>query len=882
MNKRRIVLQCLIILVFAIFLGFTNSPKKLPKLEMSIPVISSVWNWMQGSSIKYGLDLQGGTQLDYEIDLSDAKTRNADDNRDNDVNIERLLDGVKDVIEKRVNSLGVSETNIYLSKALDEQHIVVELPGVKDLEEAKNRVGKVVQLEFKTEKGEPTKEEIAAIEKNAESFLKKVLKEKEIADLEAYSEDLLKPNQVEIKKDEKKYLDELPTDFQEVVKTLPLNTLHGKLIKAKEASYIFNLGQVQQPEGFNLLRVTAKNKELRKKPVNAESFETVLKEIGIDPTDDQFYREQDFPSKSLAKEVKALEPDEISDVIESDEGYFIVKLKEVLKEDESENAEPSIRTAHILLKTEKEEVLKEENPLKDIPTTTTPEEKQKLERENLEIVRSNAGAKKENLKILAKNKIIASKNEKIKEKAEKILTEVKANPEKFSELARKYSEDPSYLKGGDLGYAAPTTYVEPYRNAAMALEKGKFSESLVESIFGYHIIKLIDKKEPSEVISKVQLIQAESKEKADELLRRLREEDLYTVERVWFNAVPDPWKETGLDARYFKRADVAYDQLTFRPYVSISFNDEGGKLFEKITEENVKKRIGIFVGGEFISAPVVQEKISGGNAQITLGETNAQLALQEANNLAASLNAGSIPAPLKKPNEITISASLGDEAFQRSLKAGILGILLVALFMLLYYRFLGLIASAALLLYGLILIFVTQSEVPPSLAAFLSLILWIGFVFTLLKTKVDFLGKTIFMILSIAGALFVFTLLSSASVLTLAGVAGLILSIGMAVDANILIFERMKEEFAVGKPFSAVVKDGFDRAWSSILDSNVSTLITCTILYFFGTSIIQGFAYNLAAGVIVSMFTAITVSRAFILLFEGTKIEQVYWLWKRK
>jgi protein-export membrane protein SecD len=104
----------------------------------------------------------------------------------------------------------------------------------------------------------------------------------------------------------------------------------------------------------------------------------------------------------------------------------------------------------------------------------------------------------------------------------------------------------------------------------------------------------------------------------------------------------------------------------------------------------------------------------------------------------------------------------------------------------------------------------------------------------------------------------------------------------MAVDANILIFERMKEEFAVGKPFGAVVKDGFDRAWSSILDSNVSSLITCAILYFFGTSIIQGFAYNLAAGVIVSMFTAITVSRAFILLFEGTNIEKIHWLWKRK
>ncbi|MDZ4217034.1 MAG: MMPL family transporter, partial [Candidatus Gracilibacteria bacterium] len=368
------------------------------------------------------------------------------------------------------------------------------------------------------------------------------------------------------------------------------------------------------------------------------------------------------------------------------------------------------------------------------------------------------------------------------------------------------------------------------------------------------------------------ITQEEAQEKADELLKRVREEDVYTVERIWFNTIPYPWEETELDGRYFKRADVAYDQQTFRPYVQVQFDDTGAELFEKITGDNVGKMIGIFVGGEFISSPVVNEKIAGGIAQITLGQTNVQVALQEANNLSQSLNAGSVPAPLKKPNELNIGATLGQESLQKSLMAGALGLLLVALFMILYYRFLGILAFLSLVVYGLFLTFVIQSEVMPLIAIAMTFVLWIAFSLRLFTAKIDGIAKALFLAFSVMGVLFVFQVLVNPIVLTLAGVAGLILSIGMAVDANILIFERMKEEFAEGKSFHTAVADGFERAWSSILDSNVSSLITCAILFSFGSSIIKGFAINLAAGIVISMFTAIAVTRTFIFVFEGTRL----------
>lgn len=894
--KKRVWRNIILIALFSVFLGLVDNPSKFPVLEKEIPVITSVWNWIQGTKFNLGLDLQGGTQLDYEIDLTDARQRNLDEDPNNDVDIEALLNGVKDVIEKRVNSLGVAEPNIYLSSAGDEEHIVVELPGVKDIKEAKDRVGKVVQLEFKTEKAEPTPEEIAAVSQSADEYIKKIKAEEKIEDLETYLEDTAVPNQIEYRKSEKAFLDQLPEEFKEIVKNLEPNIFHPSVIKAKEASYIYNNGQLQQPEGFNIIRVVEKSTEMRKSPVNAEDFGKIMKESGGEKSEKYFHEDELQPSE-LVNELGALENGEISGVVETEAGFFILKMDNKMSADESENPSEQIHTAHILLKTQTPEVLKEEKPLKEIPADATEEDKVKIEQENKTISEENETIKQQNAAVQTRNKDMEVKNAEIKAKAGTVLTQLKENPDRFTELAKQYSEDSSAEKGGDLGYAAPTTYVEPYREAALALEKGAFTQELVESQFGYHIIKLLDKKSPDEEIYQFSSIQIcfkgaanceseltkeEAKAKADEALKRVREEVVYTVERVWFNAIPDPWLKSELDGRYFKRADVAYDQITYRPYVLVSFNDEGAKLFEELTEKNINKRIGIFVGGEFISAPVVQEKISGGTAQITLGTTNVQIALKEANELAQSLNAGSIPAPLKKPNELNIGASLGSEALQKSLNAGLLGMILVAAFMIFYYRFLGLLATVALFIYGLFLMFIIQAEVPPILALAVSLVMWIAFVYKLFQTKIDGFGKAIFLIMSIFGVLFIYVVLTIPIVLTLAGVAGILLSLGMAVDANILIFERIKEEFAQGKNFVAAINDGFDRAWSSILDSNVSSLITCAILFLLGTSIIKGFAINLAVGIVISMFTAITITKAFMLVWQGTALEKIDWLWKKK
>lgn len=903
MNKSRVWRHFLLILLFLVFLGLTINPKPFGKLEpITTPGVSVVWNnlvvgpwnWMQDSRILLGLDLQGGTQLDYEIDLRQANEFNQDDDDSNDVDITQLLEGVKDVITRRVDSLGVSEAEIYLSSVGEEQHIVVEMPGVEDIDEAKDKVGKVVQLEFKTEKEEPTDEEIAEITTKAEDYRDKLAAEGEIEDLEAYMEDDIVPDRVVYKKNEKQFIDEFPGEFRNEIEALELNTFSNELIRAQETDYVYLDGQFVQPEGYNILRVTAVEKELRKLPRNAESFDTVLEELGQTASEEDVAVE-DVQPEELGLEVSTLGQGEITGVVDSEEGFFIGQLRKKISAHEGED--PQIRTSHILLKTEKAEALKELNTLAEIPDDATEEERAEIEASNKALEEENATLEADNAEIEARNAETEENNAAQKAQAEELLAKIKEDPSQFEDLAREFSEDSSAEQGGDLGYSLPTAYVEAYREAALALEKGEITDELVESPFGYHIIKLVDLKQPDEERLQYAAMQVcyegakgcestlskeDAKAQADELLRRVREESVYTVERVWFNAVPDPWRTTELDGRFFKRADVAYNPTNNRPYVQVQFNDEGAELFEQITGDNVDKRIAIFVGGEFINAPVVQEKISGGIAQITLGSANPNIAVQEATELARSLNAGSIPAPLKKPNELNIGATLGAQSLEHSQKAGVLGLALVILFMIVWYRGLGLMSALSLVVYGFFLIFIIQSQINPVIALLLTFGMWLAFALSLSQSKMDGLAKFIFLMMSILGVYFLFSVLITPIVLTLAGVAGMILSIGMAVDANILIFERIKEEFAEGKSYYLAVKDGFDRAWTSILDSNVSTLITCGILYSFGTSIIKGFAINLAVGVVISMFTAISVSRTFLYLFEGTALEKVKWLWKRK
>ena len=264
-----------------------------------------------------------------------------------------------------------------------------------------------------------------------------------------------------------------------------------------------------------------------------------------------------------------------------------------------------------------------------------------------------------------------------------------------------------------------------------------------------------------------------------------------------------------LTGRYLKKAILDFDQTTFEPIISLEFNDEGGKLFAKMTKENVGKSIAIFLDGAPISVPNVREEITGGKAQIT-----GQFTPQEAKLLVQRLNSGALPVPVSLISQQSVGPTLGEKFLAKGIMAGIYGMILVSLFLILWYRLPGLAAVLALGLYTIIIL-------------------------------------ALFKLIPVT--------------LTAAGIAGFILSVGMAVDANILIFERMKEELKKGKNLQSAVSEGFSRAWLSIRDSNISSLITAGILFWMGTSMIKGFALTLGVGILISMFSAITVSRTFLL-----------------
>lgn len=280
-------------------------------------------------------------------------------------------------------------------------------------------------------------------------------------------------------------------------------------------------------------------------------------------------------------------------------------------------------------------------------------------------------------------------------------------------------------------------------------------------------------------------------------------------------AAEDPnYVVTELTGKYLKKASLVFDQTTNQPKVLLTFNDEGKRLFAELTKANVGKTIAIYLDGAPISVPVVREAILDGNAEIS-----GNFTVPEARELVGRLNSGALPVPIHLLSTQTIGATLGERALDAGIRAGVVGVLIVAIFLIFWYRLPGIVATLALGIY-------------------------------------------------IAVMLAIFKLIPVT--LTAAGIAGFILSIGMAVDANILIFERMKEELKKGKDLSDAMHDGFARAWLSIRDSNISSILSAIILFWFGTSLVKGFALTLGLGVLVSMFSAITVSRTFLYAL-GTK-----------
>ncbi len=277
---------------------------------------------------------------------------------------------------------------------------------------------------------------------------------------------------------------------------------------------------------------------------------------------------------------------------------------------------------------------------------------------------------------------------------------------------------------------------------------------------------------------------------------------------------PEAFEDTGLTGKYLSRASLQFGSGgggvgLSQPTVRVDFNAEGAKIFGDLTGNNVGRLIAIFLDGTIVSAPVVNEKIGDGTAIIS-GNFSADAAKE----LVRSLNLGALPVPIVLVSTQSIGATLGEEALRAGVVAGIVGFIALALFMLFWYRIPGLVAVVSLTIYVVIML-------------------------------------VLFKLIPV--------------VLTAAGIAGFILSVGLAVDANVLIAERIKEELAAGKKLDAAIREGFARAWLAIRDSNIAHIIAGVILFWFGTALIKGFALVFSLGVIISMFSAITISRTFLL-----------------
>lgn len=407
--------------------------------------------------------------------------------------------------------------------------------------------------------------------------------------------------------------------------------------------------------------------------------------------------------------------------------------------------------------------------------------------------------------------ILDNMNSQAKIKAEGILKKALAGDD-FAALAKENSQDPgSKDKGGDLDFVKKGAFVPEFDKVLFEgnLQGGEIYNQLVETQYGWHIIKKI-----------------EQRGEGDDL--EIHSAHILISKMANPAAAQKNYVSTGLTGKNLKNAAVEFqNQGLSEPQVALQFDAEGAKLFADLTKKNLEKTIAIYLDGQIISAPRVQSEITNGQAVIT-----GNFTVDQAKLLVRNLNEGALPVPITRISEESVDASLGVIFLQKSLKAGLIGLLVVMLFMIIYYRFLGVIASVALLIYAALMVSIFK------LSAFSP---W-------------------------------------QITLTLPGIAGFILSIGMAVDANILIFERTKEEIRRGRHILGAVEEGFKRAWTSIRDGNVSSIITSLILINMGTGFVKGFAVTLVIGVLVSMFTAVVITRTILRFVMGEWIEDRLYL----
>lgn len=610
-----------------------------------------------------GLDLQGGTRLEYEADLSKVPAADR----------QEAVNGVRDVIERRVNALGVSEPLVQTTQAGDRWRVSAELAGVSNIQDAIDMIGKTPILEFKTE-GPTTQRELTADEQAQIT--------KSAADAKINADALLRA--------------------------------------------------AQQP-GANFADLAAR----------ATSSST--------PIPSEFIRGNTGLASLYAQLRNDAATGTVGRVIETPAANYVVRV------DERKAVSKEVMGNHLLISYT--------GAQGGIVTTLTKEQ---------------AKAKIDDLK-------------------------KQATPQNFLDLIKRESVEPDASStAGFLDWTEEnpadlnaTRYVPEFSKPYFALPKGQISD-VVESPFGFHLILKSDERPVYDVRATVATF------------KKMTKEDIIPV--------GDGWTVTKLTGKQLQSARVDFNQQTGAIQVALQFNDEGKALFGEITRANVGKRVGIFIDGTLISAPVVQTEISGGQAVIT-----GSGSLDEAKTLARNLQEGALPVPINLIAQQTIGASLGVDSLQASLKSGLIGFLLVALFMILLYRLPGVVAILALGLYGA-------------------------------------LTLTVFKMVPVT--------------LTLSGIAGFILSIGIAVDANVLVFERLKEEWRLGKGLSVALEDAFRRAWPSIRDGHMTVLISCVVLYWFSSSVIRGFSLTLAIGVILSLFTAVVTCRVWLRFLASTKLSR--------
>lgn len=780
MSKNRSYIWPLITVLVCALMLFIALPEKMKQF---LP------GWVPNPGFHLGLDLAGGTQLDFRISEQEIKDQIEQINKDlkkaqaegkpaDEIGAyqlqlqslrqqqESLVEAIRTVLTRRINSLGVSEASVIPSVYGGEKHLLVECPGIIDPDDCRKTVGKTINLEFKEEHDAPTEEHEQDMRAKAAAAMKRITGSGDT--LAKIGEDLSADLSI-------KYFDERPYFENE----LPQGLISLWNIKPEDG--------VKQIEGSVPQMV---------------------------PTDNGGYEQRDYPGIFLAEATRP-KTQTGQTVYDPPEALGIIAKENQLNLEEhtdrlvaQENRAPVVDAIKNMSSGSVETATEEETAYLIWLDNYQPGTE---EMAASHILVAYAGAERA-------DETVTRTKEEAQAKAEELLQRLREGAD-FNTLAKEESDGPSAEDSGSLGYFGRGAMAPTFEDIAFALAKGEIS-GVVETPFGFHIIRSDDPPLAGEEKATYQVVAVTGENagtRADQLKADIengnitRLADVTYIRMLFFSFTPSGWKDTSLDGKHFRSATVTLDGFG-KPAVQILFDQKGGEIFAELTRKNIGKPLAIFVGGELVSAPRVNDEITGGNAIIT-----GQFSYAEARQMAQDLNTGAIPAPIYLAGQRTVEATLGDSALTTSLEAALTGVLILMVYMLIIYRLPGLVANISLIVYAII--FTAILKLP------------------------------------------LFLLSDQYIVLTLAGMAGIILSVGMAVDANVLIFERAKEELRKGKLVKTSVETGFLRAWPSIRDGNFSTIITCIILFSIGTSIVKGFAVTLGMGVLISMFSAIVITR---------------------